>query len=132
MAKKPEAPPVKICDVNLKSLALDYKDTTKTLKEIIEDPVKAATVTTDAQIDMIVPVLGDEDFILPYDDNEGYDSRLEMLTDTVTKEFVKKGKPSESVPEIVFTIPCIDPVTPTTLSLMTSKEATLLSGALPW
>ena len=53
--------------------------------------MKVATVTTDAQIDRIAPVLGDEDFIMPYNDNEGYDSRLEMLTDTVTKDFVKKG-----------------------------------------
>ena len=93
----------------MKSLALHYKDKTKTVMELSENPVKAAAVTADALVDVIVPALEEEDLIMPYDDNEGYDSRLEMLTDTVTKEFVKKGKPSESVPEIVFTIPCIDP-----------------------
>jgi hypothetical protein len=107
MSDGPEVPPIKVCDVNLKGLALHYKDTTKTLKEIIEKPVAAATVTADAQDDMIVHE--DDEIILPYDDNEGYNSRLEMLTDMVTKEFVKKGKPSDNVPEIVFSIPCIDP-----------------------
>ena len=50
-----------------------------------------------------------DEMIEPEDENEGYNSRLEMITDRLTKDFAKKGKPSDNVPEIVFSIPCIDP-----------------------
>ena len=102
-----DAPPNKICDVNLNKLALNYS--TKTMGEIIEEPVKAAAGSTDAEPDNITPVLDEGVLVMDLDENEGYNSRLEMLIDKVTKDSVKKGKPSEGVPEIVFTIPCIDP-----------------------
>ena len=43
MAEGPEVEPIKVCDVSLKGLALQYKDKTKTVQEIAEQQVAAAT-----------------------------------------------------------------------------------------
>ena len=71
MSESEEVPPTKLCELNLSAMALVYKDNTKTLDQIVQEPEVAATVTDDDADEMIVPE----------DENEGYNSRLEMITD---------------------------------------------------
>jgi hypothetical protein len=90
MSEAEEIPPDKICNLKISTLALDFSGSMKT-------------------IDQLANETNTEDMADPYDENEGYDSRLEMLADKRIKECVDRGKPSEGVPELVFSVPCINP-----------------------
>jgi hypothetical protein len=95
MSKEEELPPDRISTLKISTLALDFSGSKKTIKQL------ASEADTD---DMAT-----EDMAAPYDENEGYDSRLEMLADKRVKDNVDRGKPSEGVPELVFSVPCINP-----------------------
>ena len=81
MSETEEIPPDKICNLKLSTLALNFSDSMKTIDQLA-DSIEETANETDA-----------EDMADPYDENEGYDSRLEMLADKLIKEYVERGKP---------------------------------------
>ena len=87
MSVTEEIPPDKICNLKISTLALDFSGSMKTIEQLANSMEDTAS---EADTDDMTT----EDMADPYDENEGYNSRLEMPADKRIKDYVDRGKPS--------------------------------------